>query len=83
MVIVPNLQNASLLWPEIINNLEKHITTHKGKEGPLLAGNEGFSKGKDVHVLGMEVDDATSKQVVIDVLANDVNAPKVRDEVFP
>jgi hypothetical protein len=31
----------------------------------------------------MEVDDATFKQVVTDVLANDVNAPKVRDEVLP
>jgi hypothetical protein len=34
-------------------------------------------------VLGIEVDDATIYQVVIDVLANDVNALKVRDEVLP
>jgi hypothetical protein len=34
-------------------------------------------------VLGIEVDDVTIYQVVIDVLANDVNAPKIRDEVLP
>jgi hypothetical protein len=29
------------------------------------------------------VDDATSKQMVVDVLASDVNAPKVRNEILP
>jgi hypothetical protein len=44
---------------------------------------KGSSKGMDVDVLGTKVDDATSKQMVIDVLASDVNALKVRDEVLP
>ncbi len=44
---------------------------------------KGSFEGKDVNVLGTEVDDATTNQVVTDVLANDVNAPKVRDEVLP
>jgi hypothetical protein len=29
------------------------------------------------------MDDTTSNQVVINVLASDVNAPKVKDEVLP
>jgi hypothetical protein len=44
---------------------------------------KGSSKGKDVDVLGTEVDDGASKKVVTDVLAIDVNAPKVRNEVLP
>jgi hypothetical protein len=44
---------------------------------------KGFSKGREIDVLGTEMDNVTSKQMVINVLASDVNAPKVRDEVLP
>jgi hypothetical protein len=75
---MPNLQIASLLWPERINGLEKHPTTQRRRRlvVPIACLEmKGFSKGKDVDVLGTEVHDATSKEVVIDVLAIDVNAP--------
>ncbi len=44
---------------------------------------KGFPKGREIDVLGIEMDDATSKQVVINVLASDANAPQVKDKVFP
>jgi hypothetical protein len=44
---------------------------------------KGFPKGREIDVLGIEMDDATSKQVVINVLASDANAPQFKDKVFP
>jgi hypothetical protein len=44
---------------------------------------KGFYEVMDVDVLGTEVNDTTSKQVVTDVLVSDVSAPKVKNEALP
>ncbi len=60
-----------------------HTKANKANHAHCLLEMKGSSKGKDVDVLGTEVDDGASKKVVTDVLAIDVNAPKVRNEVLP
>ncbi len=79
-----------MLWVKRVNGLEKHPTTQRQRRLVIPLGHahyllemKGSFESKDVDVLGIEVDDETSKQVVIDVLASDVNAPKVRGELLP
>jgi hypothetical protein len=60
-----------------------HTKAKKAGHAHYLLEMKGSFESKDVDVLGIEMDDETSKQVVIDVLARDVNAPKVRAKVLP
>jgi hypothetical protein len=60
-----------------------HTKAKKSSRAHCLLEMKGSSKGKDVNVLGTEVDDVTSKEMVTNVLAIDVNALKVKDEVLP
>lgn len=60
-----------------------HTKEKKVCRAHYLLEMKGFFEGMDVDVLGTKVDDATSKQVVTDVLASNVNALKVKDEVLP